>query len=116
MKPILRKYLKWVLPVIFIGYFGIVSLFEHTHIVNGVVVVHSHPFKSLPEGAAHHHTANQLQLFYFLSHFSAGEGCVYSLALSLSLVLLVRYSVPLISSGFISRIRDAISLRAPPVI
>ena len=116
MKHILRKYLKWILPIIFIGYFGIVSLFEHTHIVNGVIIVHSHPFESLPDGATHHHTANQLQLFYFLSHFSAGEGCVYSLALSFSLVLLFRYSIPFTSSGFISRIRNTVLLRAPPVI
>lgn len=115
MKDKMRKYMKWILPVIFIGYFSIVSLFEHTHIVDGVIVVHSHPYKTLPDGAAHHHPVTQLQFFYFLSHFVAGDGCVASLTVSFLLFLLFSYAVPLVSPGFISLPKGALQLRAPPI-
>lgn len=115
MKDKMRKYMKWILPVIFIGYFGIVSLFEHAHIVDGVIVVHSHPFETLPGGAAHNHQTGQLQFFYFLSHFIAGDGCVASLTVGFLPFFLFSYVVPLVSSGFISLPKGALQLRAPPI-
>lgn len=115
MKDKIRKYMKWILPVIFIGYFGIVSLFEHAHIVDGVIVVHSHPFETLPGGAAHHHPAGQLQFFSFLSHFIAGDGCVASLTVGFLPSLLFSYAVLLFTSAFISLTKGALQLRAPPI-
>lgn len=106
--------MKWILPVLFTGYFLTVSLFEHTHVVDGVTIVHSHPFKSLPGGGAHQHSNSQFQLFYFLSHFSAPDHCVSLLTLQFNPVLLFRYAVPLASPDFLSRAEGVLSARAPP--
>ena len=37
--------MKWFLPVLFISYMAGITLFTHSHVVNGVTIVHSHPFK-----------------------------------------------------------------------
>lgn len=61
MKRLLLHCMKGLLPLLFIGYIGSISLFTHTHVVNGVTIVHSHPFKS---GTSHQHNAAQLQLIH----------------------------------------------------
>ena len=45
--------MKWFLPVLFISYMAGITLFTHSHVVNGVTIVHSHPFK---KGSEHSHT------------------------------------------------------------
>jgi hypothetical protein len=45
--------MKWFLPVLFISYMAGITLFTHSHVVNGVTIVHSHPFK---KGGEHSHT------------------------------------------------------------
>lgn len=114
MQEVLKKYLKWLLPMLFIGYCFVISLFEHAHVVDGVIVVHSHPFKTLPEGAAHQHSTTELQLFYFLTHFSADDGAIRLLTLLFIPLWICRLIVLLTSLGFIPSFRDGISLRAPP--
>lgn len=37
---------------VFMAYYAIISVYAHVHIVNGVMVVHSHPFKG-----KHSHTS-----------------------------------------------------------
>ena len=37
--------MKWFLPVLFISYMAGITLFTHSHVVNWVTIVHSHPFK-----------------------------------------------------------------------
>ncbi len=57
------------LLLLFSMYWCSISLFTHFHVVNGVVVAHSHPFKS-----AHNHTESQLETIFFLSFFyTSGE-------------------------------------------
>lgn len=106
--------MKWVLPVLFAGYFLSVSLFEHMHVVDGAMIVHSHPFKSWPGGSSHQHSNSQFQFFHFLSHFSAPDCCVSALTLHFNPVLLFRYTVPLLSPGFSGRSGGILSTRAPP--
>jgi hypothetical protein len=59
------------LVLLFCGYLGSVTFFPHTHIVDSVSIVHSHPYKSLPENdpADHHHTKNEFLLIQFISSF-----------------------------------------------
>lgn len=47
---------------LFVLYWCGITLFMHSHVVNGVVVVHSHPFK-----AEHSHTKSQLETIFYLS-------------------------------------------------
>ena len=57
----------WLL-VLFVGYQWAVLGFTHTHIINGVTIVHSHPFTSTHD----HQAGNYLQLAQ-LSHFLTTE-------------------------------------------
>lgn len=60
---------RYLLPVLFFGYFISVTFFPHTHIYDGVKIVHSHPFKpnsdSQPSGHNHTH-----QGYLFINHIS----------------------------------------------
>lgn len=58
---------KWALLVLFAAYTSCISFFTHTHVVNHVTYVHSHPFKT-NEGKQHTHTQNQLFLLDHLFH------------------------------------------------
>ncbi len=61
------KYIKWLLPVIFIAYYSSITLFIHVHIENGTTIVHSHPFGKVNGGAFHHHASlSEIQLFHIL--------------------------------------------------
>ncbi len=65
------KTFRYLLLFLFIGYYGSITLFFHSHIINGVTIVHSHPFNSdngkdstnLP------HSEKQLLLIQLLSVF-----------------------------------------------
>lgn len=56
--------MKWF-AVLFISYMAGITLFTHSHVVNGVTIVHSHPFK---KGGEHSHTTVEFQLIHILDH------------------------------------------------
>jgi len=64
--------MRYFLLLLFLGYYGSITLFTHTHYIeNGVSIVHSHPFSS---GTAknlvnHQHTATGYVLIQLLSAF-----------------------------------------------
>ncbi|OUN69018.1 hypothetical protein B5G10_12025 [Barnesiella sp. An55] len=102
---------RFFLPILFISYIGCISLFTHTHVVNGVTIVHSHPYKS---DAHHSHTATEFQLIHVLSHLTTAEPSVGVLLLG---VLLPFWwlSYPLDSRVYVPVVWRAHGLRAPPV-
>ena len=57
--------MRWFLPVLFISYMAGITLFTHSHVVNGVTIVHSHPFK---KDSPHSHTTVEFQLIHLLNH------------------------------------------------
>ncbi len=66
----LRKFERRIfLPVaflaIFLSYYAGISLFAHIHIVNGAVIVHSHPFAK----TSHDHSDAQVLAFNQAGHF-----------------------------------------------
>ena len=85
--------MKWFLPVLFISYMAGITLFTHSHVVNGVTIVHSHP----------------------LSHVlvtDSGLIPTFSVAaLSLLCILFVRPQI----EQFYRSCPGVISLRAPPI-
>ncbi|MDR2913672.1 MAG: hypothetical protein LBV74_02370 [Tannerella sp.] len=114
MKQLLAGRIKWLLPVLFIGYISCISLFEHTHVVDGVIVTHSHPFK---KGAHHDHQQNKLYIYHIqqLSTFSAEDNAVHTMHLYYHTSLITRmfdYSTSGLSSYFI---QGKSFLRPPPV-
>jgi len=72
MKQSIQKYLKQIsgisLLVIFMSFWVGTNFFVHTHIVNNVLIVHSHPFS--PE-SNHQHSPDQLSLIQHLQHIDA---------------------------------------------
>lgn len=56
---------KWFLLVLFASYVTGISFFTHTHVINRITYIHSHPYK-MDEKAQHTHTENQL---FLLAHF-----------------------------------------------
>lgn len=65
MRNMCLKYLRFVLPALFIIYMGSIVSFTHVHIINGVTIVHSHPYHG--DGTDHEHTGTELQLLHQLS-------------------------------------------------
>ncbi|MBI5539084.1 MAG: hypothetical protein HY951_03430 [Bacteroidia bacterium] len=64
--------MKYFLLFLFLGYYGSITLFTHTHhIENGVIIVHSHPFKASTGNIPvnHNHTKNGYVLIQLLSNF-----------------------------------------------
>ena len=71
----LRNIMKCFLPLLFIAYLGGITLFTHSHVVNGVIIVHSHPFK-----ASMSIQRLQLETIFYLASFrlffpSVASGC-----------------------------------------
>ena len=64
--------MRYFLLLLFLGYYVSTTLFTHTHIVNGAVIVHSHPYIpfSGEKPANHQHSTNGFVLIHFLSHFA----------------------------------------------
>ena len=84
-------YLRWILPAIFMIYYGEIISFTHVHVVNGVTVVHAHPYKSGNASDYHHHSLSELQLFHQLSVFSLEDGAVQSLIIEPFIPLFLCY-------------------------
>ena len=63
VKRLLLNITRYFLPILFVSYLVSFTFFAHVHVVNGVTIVHSHPFK---KGAAHKHSTVELQLIHFL--------------------------------------------------
>lgn len=65
MRRLLRNISAFFLFVLFIGFWSSTHLFYHTHIVDGQIIVHSHPFGNSSSG----HTSQELKLISILSVF-----------------------------------------------
>lgn len=105
--------MRYFLPILFVSYMTSITFFTHMHVVNGVTIVHSHPFK---KGSEHNHSTIELLLIHFLSHLVA-DGAATLLTLSLFipflLCLLLRCAQRIHCN---SPYHGVAALRAPPVI
>jgi hypothetical protein len=64
--------------VLFICFYGSITFFNHTHIVNGDTIVHSHPYKADKEGnPTHQHTSNGYLLIHVIRNFTAALSFFY---------------------------------------
>ena len=66
-KRTVRYLLISFLLSVFIGYWGCIFGFTHIHEINGVHIVHSHPFSEHQE---HTHSTQELALFSNITHSS----------------------------------------------
>jgi hypothetical protein len=60
---------KYFFLIVFLGFYGSVTFFKHIHVVDGITIVHSHPFSS---GKTNHtHSSKGYLTLQFLDDFSA---------------------------------------------
>ena len=105
----LKNIMKYILPLLFIAYLGGITLFTHSHVVNGVIIVHSHPFKG-----QHGHTEVQLETIFYLASFVSSSLPLLPVAATVFLVLLCVLSIPATECIKCVKLRGGICLRAPP--
>ncbi|OCW94026.1 hypothetical protein A9168_09190 [Macellibacteroides sp. HH-ZS] len=108
-------FLKVVLPILFIGYLACIISFTHVHIINGVTIVHSHPYnKQTNPPSEHQHTGQQLQLYQQFSSIQA-EGNIYcSILLTPTYLNETILLFPSVNNIFVLSPTDSFNLRAPP--
>ena len=88
----LRKYLRILLPALFIAYLGCIIAFTHVHIVNGVTIVHSHPYHKTDDGRPdHEHGYAEFQLLHQLSVLQIRGAAFVAILLALFIPLSVTY-------------------------
>jgi len=75
-----KRLAEYLLLVILCVYFCSITFFPHTHIVDGVTIVHSHPYKpktgNIPSD--HGHTKDGFVLIRYLSSFIASAAISFA--------------------------------------
>ncbi|WP_294629385.1 hypothetical protein [uncultured Bacteroides sp.] len=113
MKRLFLNITRYFLPVLFVSYLVSLTFFTHVHVVNGVTIVHSHPFK---KGAAHQHSTVELIHIHSLSNLTAdGAAVVFALSLFIPFLLCLLLGCPQ-HTRFNAPYHGVTALRAPPVI
>ncbi|HDR89380.1 MAG TPA: hypothetical protein ENN63_07110 [Bacteroidetes bacterium] len=116
MKQHRNQTFAWLLLILFLGYYGSITLFIHTHTVNGITVTHSHP--SIPfsgkSKADHQHTRQEYEVIEQLSFFFSTTAIIF---ITTSPILHIQQIISLhisskcpLSGGYCTFL-----LRAPPV-
>lgn len=105
--------MKYFLPVLFISYMVGITLFAHSHVVNGVTIVHSHPFK---KGSEHSHTTVEFQLLHSLNHILVTDSGITLLIVVAVLSILCILFIRPRNMRYGCSCPDVISLRAPPAV
>ena len=73
-----------MLLTLFVVYFTGTTFFPHTHIINGITVVHSHPYSATEH---HTHSASSVQLIQLLSSLIFSVSLAVFLAKTLWILL-----------------------------
>lgn len=111
------KYVKWILPVVFILYYSSIALFTHVHVENGITIVHSHPFKKAVDGSTHQHASlSEIQLYHILSSVNVADGVVHSLQLHFYATSYFNITEIPIYPTYLTPVLGELSLRAPPFL
>ncbi|MBN2787947.1 MAG: hypothetical protein JXQ69_06435 [Paludibacteraceae bacterium] len=73
--------MKYLLLVLFLGYYSSITLFQHVHLVEGHYIVHSHFYKSESQNTPvkkHSHPISVLFIIQQLNQINAEEGFLFS--------------------------------------
>ncbi len=107
----MKKILRYILPLVYILYAGCISMCYHTHVVDGVRIVHSHPFS---DDAQHSHTEAELSLINDIAGSTFTDFVPSGLVLSLFVILLAIFLSPRQDNTFFSDEENINPLRGPP--
>jgi hypothetical protein len=116
MKTSINNILKFALLLLFVVYYGSITLFMHSHTVNGITISHSHPYKPFSDqnDESHSHTPEGFLVIQLLSGFMAITAFLY---------IVLAFFFPLVSTVLAKAYSRASSnngiclaqLRAPPL-
>ncbi|MDR2473242.1 MAG: hypothetical protein LBD53_06715 [Tannerella sp.] len=99
----------------FAAYYSGISFFRHTHVINGVTIVHSHPYKkSAEKKPEHRHDEAQIQLINMLSQFSI-HSCGTSVQIDAPYSFCISETGTRESNPILKRRSTNLRLRAPPI-
>lgn len=113
MQQKLKKYIHLpglFLLSLFMTYQACIIMFAHVHIVNGVMLVHSHPFSQ-----QHNHSDGQTLVLHHLSTYHSLEASP-SFALSVPAFFLIAVFFIAACQRVVLRPAVGLYLRAPPVL
>lgn len=115
MKLLGRPFVKVMLLVIFTSYTAAISFYTHMHIVNGVTIVHSHPFKQ-GNGSQplHSHTHNGFQLIHSVSSFCLTADVVPHFSFESFGVRADDFKAGVVNGKLCRSVDGVLCLRAPP--
>ncbi|MFA6812793.1 MAG: hypothetical protein WCR45_06855 [Bacteroidaceae bacterium] len=99
-----------ILSIVFLSYEMMTTCFTHTHIINGVIIVHSHPYN---KNHPFKHTKNQAYTFRALGHHVVTEAPPIINIPEEKWQIIGITLIPHIESFFSKTICDFL-LRAPP--
>lgn len=112
----IRSYLRILLPALFIGYLSCLVAFTHVHIVNGVTIVHSHPYQTNDEGIPNHvHGYAEFQLLHQLSVLQVLGSSLIVALLAVFYSYFHKLTIVPVYPDYIIPFRGKRTLRAPPI-
>ncbi|NLO69388.1 MAG: hypothetical protein GX102_00225 [Porphyromonadaceae bacterium] len=109
----LKRFLKISLLGLFLFYYAGSVFFIHSHLIDGVTIVHSHPFPL--SKSSHTHTSDELITIGVITHTA------FLLTLSLFLLSKINYILsvlkpPILNRGYKTNLPYIRGLRAPPLL
>ncbi|MCI6460053.1 MAG: hypothetical protein SO131_07280 [Prevotella sp.] len=105
------RFFRYFFLLLFAVHFGSITLFTHKHVVNGVIIVHSHIHKG-----DHTHPQTIFETIFFLSKIVSYGDCTLPVIPSLALPLIgMLRMVPPVEHLKAALLRH-FSLRAPPAM
>lgn len=112
-----------ILLLLYIGYFSCISYFIHSHVYNGVIYVHSHPYNKWtkdsnenkePPFETHHHTSAGFFTFNQLSSLTSFEATDNSYVAVINTLPPVILHFHYLLRNIIQPCINYFNLRAPP--
>ena len=116
LKNSIRRGFTYFLLILFLGYYGSITMFYHSHIVTGdTIIVHSHPFRADKNGLPlHSHTTNGFITIHLLSTLLVSLSFLFFSFKALAPI--VREIILKTRVGLVSNNTHLLySLRAPPL-
>ena len=107
------KTLKWFLPLLFILFINSQLFFTHSHLENGAIVVHSHPFKK-GEKKSHSHTSKEYIAIEFHTHGFSTDAIIPHIEINSPFFITIAHDYLQKEGLFISEEISSVLLRAPP--
>lgn len=106
-----------ILVILFAFYYANICFFYHSHIINGVTIVHSHFYSGdhATTGGAAAHSETQLTLIAALADFQTPQPVTFMALAGVFLLLIAMLTTAAIQKPVVVPIRTR-SLRAPPFL